>query len=424
MDVSNAARGAVVVLLFAFSPASHALTLNDAMRRTERFHPELQLWSSSFSALQAESERAALKPALRLGAELENVLGSGAASGVQGAELTLSLASVLERGAKRGARQAVVQSRIDGLAISRETRRLDVLAEVARRYLDLSGAQALIRVAQLDLDQRQRTVRAAQRRVQAGAAHQSQLLAAEALVIRSEVELQGASATQMNASRRLALLWGGHANALLQVSETPLDLPPLQSFEALLTKLQQAPELQQFASEQRQREARIQLAGTQRTADIDWQLGVRRLQDGSDWGLVAGFSIPLGSAARSVPEVQMAAAELAALEPELASRELSLQATLAQAHGRYEQLAHETHELGTRLIPALQKAEQAAGRAYGAGALSYLEWAQLQSETTSAMRQQISTVLDAQRALIELQRLTGETMLDLPLAAQSTELTP
>jgi outer membrane protein, heavy metal efflux system len=43
-----------------------------------------------------------------------------------------------------------------------------------------------------------------------------------------------------------------------------------------------------------------------------------------------------------------------------------------------------------------------------AGAVSYLEWAQLQSERTAASRQQLDVALDAQRTLIEIQRLTGQ----------------
>ena len=62
------------------------------------------------------------------------------------------------------------------------------------------------------------------------------------------------------------------------------------------------------------------------------------------------------------------------------------------------------------MLPKLGKAEAAAERAYRAGAISYLEWAQLQSERTAARRQQLDVALDAQRALIELQRLTGQSL--------------
>ena len=43
------------------------------------------------------------------------------------------------------------------------------------------------------------------------------------------------------------------------------------------------------------------------------------------------------------------------------------------------------------VLPRLTRAEAAAERAYRAGAISYLEWAQLQSECTNARKQQLET---------------------------------
>ena len=65
--------------------------------------------------------------------------------------------------------------------------------------------------------------------------------------------------------------------------------------------------------------------------------------------------------------------------------------------------------LRSDVLPKLAKAEAAAERAYRAGAISYLEWAQLQSESTTARKQRLDAALEAQRALIEIQRLTGES---------------
>jgi cobalt-zinc-cadmium efflux system outer membrane protein len=69
----------------------------------------------------------------------------------------------------------------------------------------------------------------------------------------------------------------------------------------------------------------------------------------------------------------------------------------------------------------MQKAERAAESAYRAGALSYLEWAQLQGELSLSRRQQWEAAFEAQRALIEIQRLTGQSFV---LTAHSAGVTP
>ena len=72
----------------------------------------------------------------------------------------------------------------------------------------------------------------------------------------------------------------------------------------------------------------------------------------------------------------------------------------------------------------LAKAENAAERAYRGGALSYMEWAFLQSERTTARKQQLEAALEAQRALIEIQRLTGQAFVAAPASQAKQETTP
>ncbi|EKU26749.1 cation efflux system protein [Xanthomonas translucens pv. graminis] len=97
-------------------PPDAVLTLDDAFARVARTHPDLRLADGQRRVLAAEAEREALHPPLRLGAELENAFGSGAARGLDQAELTVSLAGVLERGGKLDARRTLAQARIDALA--------------------------------------------------------------------------------------------------------------------------------------------------------------------------------------------------------------------------------------------------------------------------------------------------------------------
>ncbi|HRN60172.1 MAG TPA: TolC family protein, partial [Chiayiivirga sp.] len=190
MRLRSAALAAFVAVCAVAFPthAADPLTLDDAFLRVADAHPDLRLFGARHEALKAELDRSSLRPALVAGAEVENVLGTGPASGLDGAEITLSLASVLERGGKLDARRTLAQSRIDALAIEREAQRLDLLAEVARRYLAVVGAQREGELAQLDVDQRERTVAAARRRHEAGASPESVVLTAQAALARSELD--------------------------------------------------------------------------------------------------------------------------------------------------------------------------------------------------------------------------------------------
>ena len=305
-------------------------------------------------------------------------------------------------------RRILARQRIDALAIERETRRLDLLAEVARRYLAAVAAQKQREIAQSDIAQRQRTVAGARRRLQAGASPESVVFTAEAALARAELDRDRAGQRLIAARQHLAALWGERDPDFEVVARDPLALPAIDDFSALAALVQDTPELAQFADEQRIREARLQLARSDRAADLDWQIGVRRSQATDDFGLVGSVSMPLGNRSRAQPGIRVAEAELASLEIERETKGLALYSTLAEAHGRYRVAQLEVQRLRNEVLPKLGQAETAAERAYRAGAISYLEWAQLQSERTAARRQQLDVALDAQRALIEIQRLTGQ----------------
>jgi cobalt-zinc-cadmium efflux system outer membrane protein len=186
-------------------------------------------------------------------------------------------------------------------------------------------------------------------------------------------------------------------------------VPAAPAIETLRAQLDRAPELRRFAHEARVRDARVQLARQARRSDLDWSLGVRRLEISDDWALVAGLSIPLGTARRAQPEIDVAESERAAIAFEHAGEARALQATLTAAWSEWETAAAEARHIDQLLLPRLREAESSVQRAYQAGAATYLEWAALQNETFVARRERLDAALAACRAMIELQRLTGES---------------
>jgi len=218
----------------------------------------------------------------------------------------------------------------------------------------------------------------------------------------------------------LAALWREREPGFDVVSGDPLQLPALQPFDVLADELQRTPELAVLAGERRVRDAQLQLARTQARPDFNWQVGVRNSRDSRDTSLVGGFSLALGSVARAAPEIRAAEAELALNGVEREARALQLYATLAQAHGRYETSRLEVARMTRDVLPQLQRAENAAEKAWRAGAISYMEWAQLQAMRIEARQRQLDAAIAAQTGLIEIQRLTGQSM----LAATSEEDRP
>src|SRR5690606_2541186 len=195
-----------------------------------------------------------------------------------------------------------------------------------------------------------------------------------------ELDHARAQARAIAQRQHLAALWGERAPDFQIAGSDLFALPPMVDFAALAEWLSRTPELARFVDEARIGEARVRLASTQATADIEWQFGVRHFQDGNDLALVGSVSLPLGATARAQPGLQAARAGLAGLEIEREAAGLALHSTLAEAHGRYQVARIEVTRLQDDVLPRLDRAEQATGRAYRAGAASYLEWASVQAE--------------------------------------------
>ncbi len=410
MRLRWAAFAAAFCLLCAPLSAQEArtLTLGEAFTRLLARHPDLARFQYSREGAQADLDEATQRPPLRVGLESENWPGTHAQAGTDEAQVTLSLASVLERGAKRDARRAVADAQMQALGLQEQARRLDLLAEVARRFLDLLADQALTQIADREVTQRERGAEAAAQRVRAGASPDSVRLTAEAAVARARLQRDRTQTEARAAARSLAALWNDRIPDFDRVTGDLLALPAVPPLDSLSALIERSPQLRQFADEKRLREARVQLARSARSADIEWQAGVRRLETTHEWTAVVGFSIPLGARTRAEPGVRAAEAELAALSLDRESQEITLYETLIDAHARLAATSLEVEMARTEVLPSLERAERAAEHAYRAGAASYLEWAQVQSERTASLREQIQASLNAHRALIEIQRLTGQ----------------
>ncbi len=395
----------------AAAASNPPLTLDEAIARVARYHPDLRLADAQRPVWEARREAAAFGPPLTVGVELENALGTGGSRGFDAAELTVTLAGVLERGGKLDARRVLAQANLDALAPQRETARLDLMATVAQRYLAIAEARVQLAIADTDIDQRKRAVVAARVRLQAGASPESVLMTAQAMLAQAEVDRDRARQADRAARLALSALWREREPGFEVVSGDPLQLPALQPFDVLADELERTPELAVLAGERRVREAQLQLARTQARPDISWQVGVRNSRDSGDTALVGGFSLPLGSVRRAGPEIRAAEAELALNGVERDARALQLYTTLAEAHGRYETSRLEVTRMASDVLPQLRRAENAAEKAWRAGAISYMEWAQLQAMRIEARQRQLDAAIAAQSALIELQRLTGQGLL-------------
>jgi cobalt-zinc-cadmium efflux system outer membrane protein len=391
--------------------AAEPIDFAEAARRTLAAHPETRRVAAELEAARARADTAAQRPALELGAEVENVAGTGRARRVDSAELTLSVGSVLERATKRDARVAAAERTVDLLGVEQRIVALDRLAETARRFVRLAVAQERVAIARAALTQADTTLVLIRPRVEAARSARTELLNAEIERSRAEVELEAAQRDLVGAQAALAAQWS-EPHERPTVAVALFDVPEPAAPAVLAAALASTPDLERYATEARVASARLELARAQATPDWRWQVGVRRRQDSRDQALVAGVSVPFGQARRAEPEIRERRAELAQIEASATARRVDLERLLTAESERLHALRQQVRAITHVQIPRAHEASELTERGYRIGRFPYRELAAANEQVISLELARLDAASQYHLTRVEIERLTG-AQLDL-----------
>ena len=302
--LAHTARAVCVALIAASNAAAQTpadgaeLTLAAAVERTLERNPTLASFMFRLRAQRARGDAATLRTPLELRVDVEDAFGTGRTSGLDTAEATVALAQVIELGDKRNYRVAAADAAASLIEVERAAAQLDVLAELARRFIHVAADQEQLRLTARATELAEETAAAAGARVAAARAPEVELRRANVTLARAQIEREHAEHELLSSRRKLAAMWGDVEPRFGEVAADLYSLPAADSFETLLANIEDNPDFARFASEARLRDAEIRVAEAQSRASIVVNAGVKHLRQSDDHALVFGFTMPLGSAKR------------------------------------------------------------------------------------------------------------------------------
>ncbi len=386
------------------------LTLSAAVDRALQRRPELTGFQFTQRIQLARQAEAGRKPQPQLELQVEDAAGTGTRSGFGSAQTSLILSQVLELGGKRAGREAVVLA--DGARFDNEhaARQLDVVAEVARRFVAVLEWQLRHDIAREALSIAESGQVKVDERVKASRSPPAEAARAGVQLWNAKLLLENADHEQEIARYLLAAAMGEGEVQFGKVVGELMSLPPVESFESLLAKLPQTPELLQFASEERVRDAELRLAELQRRADPRLTLGARRYEQGNDMALVAGITVPLFAARNAQPAIDRARAQRELAGSGREAQRLRLQAQLFSALTQLQHEYHLTQTLREELLPRLETALEQAAYAYERGRYSYLEWTVAHEELLAGRLRLLESAGRFHVLRVEIERLTGTSL--------------
>lgn len=401
---------AVSCSAFSVAAAESTLSLSEAVRATLQHNPQLAGYTFKANALAGEKQTAALRPELRVNTDLENVAGSGTFSGTKASELTISLSSAIELGGQRDARIDLVTARQQQLASSQRVVTLDVVTAVTQQFIRLLVAQDELVLQQESHQLLQQTLSSLTRQVQAGGTAETELLRGNAALTRASLALQQAR-QRVNTERiRLSAFWADTSPDFTAVKGDLYGVPSAVTLPTLLEKLSNNPDLAFLSAEVDVRSAEVRRAQSERRANLEWNAGVRRLQESEDSALVVGLSMPLGTSGRARGAIATATASQQQAEWEKDATRIQLEAVLITAYETHQQAVNEVEALRDQVIPSLKKAMRSTAKAFDQGRYSYLELNLAQNQLLDAQQALVEAAARMQETRIELERLIGSAL--------------
>jgi len=408
-----------LLLMLAFSATGdvyaqsghNPLTLENAAQLSLRHHPQLHVFEWRTRALEGQRLTADRAPAYEIGLEAENVLGSGDFSGVDAAEITLALSSVIELGGKRQARKAAVDSRFALVIAEKKAAALDLLGEVTQNFIATLSLQEKLKLAADATDLAQTTFQQVRARARQGAVPEAEVLRAKAALANARLDEAELASRYESNKVVLASYWGTHHRTFSTLSGDLFAFKAVESFEALYQRVEATPAIELYASEERVREAELQLVRSQSDSDIWWQVGVKRFEASGDNAFTLGFSMPLFTERRNRGDMQAAIAAKKKVSVQKQAALLALRARLFKAYTARQQQFEAVKHLREDILPPLSEALTHTRKAYEKGRYRYVDWVSAQQE-----------LLDARMALIEAATtvLLNQTLIE-QLTAQPLE---
>lgn len=401
----------LVMAVIAWLPAyanedSKSISLKEAVQKTLLQHPELPGYSQLINSADGHIQQAGVGQRPELNFMVEDAMGTGKFSNIRSTQSTLSLSWLLEDEVL-DKRTVIAEREKSSLLVKQEIKRLDIAYETAGYYLSALFFQKKKELENRSVAELERVEKEVSRRVKAGAAPDADRYQAIAHLEEKKLDLYDTSYEIDAALRSLSSQWGEFEPNFSEV-QGDLDLPSERiDFDRLREYLTNHPNIELFLSDERIARSKAELAKSEAKTHWRFNAGIRRNEAANDFGLVAGFTIPLGSPDRNAPQIRALGAEQAAYRADAEATRIRMETELANYVRSYKRYQNSVTSLQEKVIPSLKRAADEAENAYKLGKYSFVQWSSVQQDLIKAQEALLNLQFQAHLNRVEIERLAG-----------------
>lgn len=315
----------------------------------------------------------------------------------------------VELGGKRSARIGAAQRARDVAQAQLGAAQADLRAAVVGAFFNVLIAQERIKLAAGSVDIARRGADAAARRVAAGKIAPVEQTKAEVELANAELERAEADAGLIAARQSLATLWGNPSPRFSE-ADGKLDTLPARPAPAMLRQsLDNAPALLTSERELDRRQAEINVQRSRQYPDVTLSVGAKRDNGAPERGTfpVVGIAIPLPLFDRNQGNLYTAIRQADKAADELRATRLRLDHDLQQASSQLNVSRTSALTLRETVLPAAERALQAATQGFEAGKFNYLDVLDAQRTLFQARIRYLGVVASSWQAATTIDRILG-----------------
>lgn len=406
-------KGLLLVGLLCCAPTLCAeeptvpLSLAQSLAAASRFAPEQQALTTRRHATDAALKSAGRWQDPELSTEIEDLSFDGDQSGLDNAEITLSLTQPLPLPGVRRLQRAYWQGEQQVVAAAQTTLQRELRAQTTTRYFALLAAQERAAVLTAERRLAEQIAAVVRRKADAGKVAPLEAEKAELQVVRAQLALDESEQERHNHARALYALWGETPTTVPQLTTTwPTPMSQPADFDAA-----NHPSVATLTAQRDQSKRALDLLKRGRFGTPALTLGGRRNGLAGETTYVAGLSVRLplwnGNHTDRAPLRLNLANQVAAIErgkPALAQSFHTTQQRLQQIERRLEATR-------TTLLPTARRLFERLSTGYRQGKFAYLEVLDAQRELFRGEQELIDLQLARTTQLIALENLSGQTLI-------------
>lgn len=325
-------------------------------------------------------------------------------------QTTIQLSQLIELGGKRAARMQSSHLSKKLTDWDYETKRMDVLTQVAKTYALLLKAQQNIKLSQDLVQLGEKFLNTVNERIKAGKVAALEKMKSELNLSSLKLEMEKAKRDLKIARGNLSITWGiaqpqfySALGNLNQISNAP-------SLQNLRSRLFNNPDLARWKTELEQRQAVLDNELSKGIPDVELQGGYRRFGPTDDNSLVFGITIPLQFFNRNQGSIEEARHKLGKAESEKRAKETSTEKTFIETYNALVFYRNQVTTIKNKILPGANKTFQGIQEGYRFGKFSLLDVLDSQKTFFQTKKFFLDSLAQYHIAVADLERLIGEPL--------------